>query len=397
MKNLDIFRTKQKEAAAAMQKAMTSGDEQQITAAWESFQQAVADTVKADFAEAELLNDSRILEQRGVRQLTKAETEYWNKFIEASKSQNYKQAIADIDVSFPETVVEDVYKELKQEHPLLAKVNFQNVSILTKWILSDHSSQKAIWGELNSGITEEITGALKKIELVSNKLSAFMIVPIDMLQLGARFIDNYVRMLLVEAIALGLEYGIVKGNGVKEPVGLIRDIHEGVSYNTETGYPVKGKIKVTDFTPANYGKLLAQLAKTEKGNPRKVNSVLLICNQSEYFKKIMPATTVLNSNGTYASNVFPFPTDVVISNELDDNEAIVCLPEEYFFGIGSDRKGTIEYSDEFKFLEDARTYKIKMHGNGRAYDNTVALYLDITDIDPAFITVKNVAAATGTA
>ena len=213
MKNLDIFRTKQKEAAAAMQKAMTSGDEQQITAAWESFQQAVADTVKADFAEAELLNDSRILEQRGVRQLTTAETEYWNKFIEASKSQNYKQAIADIDVSFPETVVEDVYKELKQEHPLLAKVNFQNVSILTKWILSDHSSQKAIWGELNSEITEEITGALKKIELVSNKLSAFMIVPIDMLQLGARFIDNYVRMLLVEAIALGLEYGIVKGNG----------------------------------------------------------------------------------------------------------------------------------------------------------------------------------------
>ena len=392
MKNLDIFRTKQKEAAAAMQKAMTSGDETQITEAWEKFQQAVADTVKADFAEAELLNDSRILEQRGVRQLTKAETDYWNKFIEASKSQNYKQAIADIDVSFPETIIEDVYKELKQAHPLLDKINFQNVAILTKWILSDHTTQRAVWGEINGEITEEIAGALKKIDLVANKLSAFMIVPMDMLQLGARFIDNYVRMLLVEAIAIGLEYGIVKGTGVNEPIGLIRDISAGVSFNTETGYPAKTKDVVKDFTPVNYGALLAKLAKTEKGNSRRITSVMLICNQSEYFKKIMPATTVLGDNGTYTGNVFPFPTDVVISNELEDNEAILCLPEEYFFGLGSNKKGTIEYSDEFKFLEDARTYKIKMHGNGRAYDNTVALYLDITNIDPAFITVKNVAA-----
>lgn len=392
MKNLDIFRTKQKEAAAAMQKAMASGDEAQITAAWEAFQQAVADTVKADVVEAELMNDSRILEQRGVRQLTKAETDYWNKFIEASKAQNYKQAIADLDVSFPETIIEDVYKELKEAHPLLEKINFQNVAILTKWILSDHTTQRAVWGEINGEITKEIEGALKKIDLVANKLSAFMIVPVDMLQLGARFIDNYVRMLLVEAIALGLEYGIVKGTGVNEPVGLIRDIHEGVSFNTETGYPAKEKIAVKDFTPANYGDLLARLAKTEKGNSRRITGVTLICNQSEYFKKIMPATTFHNTDGLYTRDVFPFPTDVVISNELADNEAVLCLPEEYFFGLGSNKKGTIEYSDEFKFLEDARTYKIKMHGNGRAYDNTVALYLDITDIDPAFITVKNVAA-----
>lgn len=392
MKNLDIFRTKQKEAAAAMQKAMASGDEAQITAAWEAFQQAVADTVKADVVEAELMNDSRILEQRGVRQLTKAETDYWNKFIEASKAQNYKQAIADLDVSFPETIIEDVYKELKEAHPLLEKINFQNVAILTKWILSDHTTQRAVWGEVNSEITKEIEGALKKIDLVANKLSAFMIVPVDMLQLGARFIDNYVRMLLVEAIALGLEYGIVKGTGVNEPVGLIRDISAGVSFNTETGYPAKSKIAVKDFTPANYGDLLARLAKTEKGNSRRITGVTLICNQSEYFKKIMPATTFHNTDGLYTRDVFPFPTDVVISNELADNEAVLCLPEEYFFGLGSNKKGTIEYSDEFKFLEDARTYKIKMHGNGRAYDNTVALYLDITDIDPAFITVKNVAA-----
>ena len=61
--------------------------------------------------------------------------------------------IANIDVAFPETIIEDVFKEITETHPLLAAVNFQNVSILTKWILSDHASNKAVWGEINGEIT----------------------------------------------------------------------------------------------------------------------------------------------------------------------------------------------------------------------------------------------------
>ena len=102
----------------------------------------------------------------------------------------------------------------------------------------------------------------------------------------------------------------------------------------------------------------------------------------------MPATTVLNGAGAYVNNLFPFPTDVVISNELEDGEAVVCLPEEYFMGIGGAKEGVIEYTDELKFLEDKRVYKIKMYGMGKAYDNTVALLLDISELDPAYITVK---------
>ena len=79
---------------------------------------------------------------------------------------------------------------------------------------------------------------------------------------------------------------------------------------------------------------------------------------------------------------------MVISNELEDGEAIVCLPEEYFMGIGGSKEGVIEYTDELKFLEDKRVYKIKMYGMGKAYDDTVSLLLDISELDPAYITVK---------
>ena len=388
MKNKDFTKSAQKEAAAKLAVAMQSGDEEEIKKAWEGFAEAVRVAVQADIETENVETaDAQAMAARGVRQLTSEERKYWNKFIAASKASDYKQAIDNIDVSFPETIIEDVFKEITETHPLLAAVNFQNVSILTKWILSDHASNKAVWGEINGEITEEIQGALKSIDLITNKLSAFAIVPLDMLELGAEFIDRYIRALLVEAIALGLEYGIIKGNGVKEPIGLIRDIHEGVEYSTLTGYPSKTAVKVTSFEPAEYGALCATLAVSEKGNPRVVPEVTLICNQHDYFTKIMPATTVLGSNGAYVNNIFPHPTKVIVSNALANNEAILCLLDEYFFGLGSNKNGTMTYSDEFKFLEDARTYKIKLHGNGRAYDNTCAILLDISALEPAYLPV----------
>ena len=389
MKNKDILATKQREAAAALSTAMQSGDEEQIKKAWEGFAEAVKVAVQAEIeTESVETNDAQALAARGVRQLTSDERKYWEKFIEASKSANVKQAIANIDVAFPETIIEDVFKEITEKHPLLEAVNFQNVSILTKWILSDHSTNAAVWGEINGEITKEIEGALKKIDLVHNKLSSFAVIPLDMLELGPVFVDRYIRALLVESIALGLEYGIVKGKGVNEPIGLIRDIHTGVSISETDGYPAKTAVKITSFEPTEYGTLLAELAVSEKGNPRVVPEVTLICNQHDYFKKIMPATTVLGMDGTYKRDLFPYPTKVIVSNALANNEAIICLLDEYFFGLGGSKNGVLTYDDSFKFLEDARTYKIKLHGNGRAYDNTCAILLDTTDLQPAYIPIE---------
>ena len=160
-----------------------------------------------------------------------------------------------------------------------------------------------------------------------------------------------------------------------------------MSFSSETGYPQKNAVAVKSFLPAEYGKVLSQLAKTERGTLRKFDQVTLVCNQVDYLEKVMPATTVLNANGTYSTNLFPFPTEVIRSNEMETGKALVFLPEEYFFGLGSSKDGTLEYSDDFKFLADQRVYKIKMHGMGRAWDNTVAVLLDISKLNPAYITV----------
>lgn len=51
-------------------------------------------------------------------------------------------------------------------------------------------------------------------------------------------------------------------------------------------------------------------------------------------------------------------------------------------GTGTGKGGKIEYSDEYKFLEDQRVYRIKLFGNGRPMDDKAFIYLDISALKP---------------
>ena len=409
------------EATAALQAAFNAEDTtpEVMQGAFEQFAQAIAATVQADFESAN--GDRNILAQRGFRQLTAEENKYYQALIEAGKSKNPVQTYAGLlsDKVMPTTIIEDVYKDLLAEHPLLAKINFQSVQYLTRWILNDHSVQTAAWGAVNSQIAQQITSAFRTVEITQCKLSAYAVIEKDMLDLGPAFLDNYIRTFLKEALAVALEDAIVTGNGLNMPIGLDRDIHQGVSVSSSTGYPQKTAVALTSFMPKEYGAVLAELCETEvyytadatgvitpastaansDGSPksgytkhggamRSFDEVTLICNMKDYLSKVMPATTVLNAAGSFTNNIFPFPTDVVRSNRVPTGKAILCLPEEYFFGIGSSKEGTLEYSDDYHFLEDQRVFKIKMHGYGKAWDNTVAILLDISNLVEAYVYVK---------
>ncbi len=390
-----MIKVNEKQSATALMKAFKSGKENEIKQAWNDFHNSIVETVKADYEEALQSNDKNILSQRGFRVLTNAEQKFYEKFIAGAKTSTPKQALVDLlttENGMPETIIEDVYKDLVDEHPLLAKVKFQNVKYLTSWLLNDHTPDQAVWGEINAEITKQIESGFKTLNITQGKLSAYLVIPMDMLDLGPAFLDNYIRTILKEVMACGLEYGIIKGKGVKgEPIGLIRNIAKDVSVNQETGYPSKEAIPVKDFTPASYGALIGNnLVVKENGKLRKITGVEMIVNPKDYLTKVMPATTVQNANGEYKRDLFPIPTEVIPSIALDEGEAILTILSEYFMGVGSSKEGTIEYSDEFKFLEDKRTYKTKLHAFGRAEDNTSAILLDISGLEPAYITVKHV-------
>lgn len=376
--------------AKAMADALREGSAEKFSQAFGDFTEKIASDIREEYEMIKDETDSKILASRGYRQLTSKEKTFYEKWIEGAKTSNPKQAFTDlIDAEgMPETIIEDVFRDLTTEHPLLSKVDFVYVKYLTNWLLNDQPDSTYAWGELDSTITSKLEAAFKNIKIEQAQLTAFMQIGVGMLELGPKFLDAYVRRVLKETNAIGLEFGIVNGSGINCMIGLTKKIAKGVSVDTENGYPEKEAIPVVDFTPENYGKLVAKLAINENGKKRSVKGLTMLTNTVDYLTKIMPATTVLNTNGSYVNNLFPIPTDVVESQAVKDNQAILFLPKHYFVGVGHSKDGAITYSDDYKFLENQRVYKTVMYAAGKASDDNVAIVLDISKLKPAYLNVK---------
>lgn len=378
MKNKDLIKQGLLEK---LNVAMKSEDEGAIAEAFADFATEVQQNVLNDVAAYRETQDVAILQRRGVRVLTQKEKEFYEGYIEKLKIDP-KQAFSGSDNALPESVIEDVLGNIKTNHPLLQLIDFKPTTAKVKLVMNAQGSQKATWGALNSTITKELNASLKNKELTICKLTAYLTISQDMLEAGAEWLDAYVREILSESIALGLEDAIITGTGKNMPIGMDRQVQDDVTV-TSGEYPKKEKIVLINFSPTNYGELLSKIATdpndSEKARP--LNQVVLIVNPFDYFTKIMPATTVLRPDGTYATEVFPFPTVVIQSCAVERNTAIIGLPSKYFLSIGPGTNGgKIEYSDEFKFLDDLRTYKIKMFGNGRATDDNAFKLLDISKL-----------------
>lgn len=395
MTNMDTFNAKKDELLANISNSISANDAEGMKGAldaWQGFMLGEFEAAKNEFAATA---DKNVLAARGVRQLTTEETNYFNEFITKARAAAGDGVITNIGKALPETVINAALEDIKQSHPLLAAIDFQNTAAAIKWVLNDKGAQSATWDELNTAISTEVKGQIDVLDMVLCKLTAFMYCTNDMLDLGPAWVEAYVRMTLAEALANGLEAGIVDGDGVKKPIGMTRDFTK--SFSSTTGYPRKTATAVTDLSVATFSTVLDTLSKTRLGNTRDVASVILVVNPADYFTKVMPATTILTPNGTYQNNVFPFPTTVIRSTAVPTGHAVVGIAKNYFMGLGSSKGGKLEYSDDFKFLDDLRTYKIKLYGNGRAVDINSFVYLDISGVKPVYPTVNTLDVTPATA
>lgn len=335
------------------------------------------------------VHDQQVLASRGVRQLTSAEKKYYEKLIDAFKSENPKQALTNPEIVMPETVLDAVFDDLQTEHPLLSHLSFTNTRGAIKFLFSTNDFQKAVWGKLCAEITEEIEASFSEIDMTLMKLSAFIPVCEAMLDLGPVWLDSYVRQILYETLANGLEDGIINNlNTTTGPVGMIANMTTGSGGVGAATFTAKTATPITDLQPATLGAQLAKLAVDAAGKSRAIRDVILIVNPTDYFTKVFPATTVMNGAGVYVNNVLPYPMTIIQSAAVATGKAVLGLGYKYFMGIGMDsRAGRIEYSDEFKWLDDERVYKIKLYANGMPMDNNAFQYLDISGLKPATVRV----------
>ena len=390
MINKDLLNATQLEITQKISNAAQNGNQEEFENGLQEMFQNIHDQIIAEAASVQNTADVAVLAQRGVRQLTSEERSFYNTVIDAMKASgasNPMMVLTNVDKTFPLTIITQVMEDMKQAHPLLAAVDTVSVTGLAKILLNTDAGDNATWGALESEITKEITSGFREIDMTQNKLSAYMPISIDMLELGANWLDTYIRTCLSEALAIGFENAIVTGTGKDMPIGMDRQVQENV---TVVGgvYPKKEAIAITDLKIATYGNLVAQLAVNEQGKSRAVRDLILVCNPQDYYKLVLPATTIMTPDGKYVNDVLPYPTTIIPSVACAANEAILGMGKRYFLGVGGKRG--IQFSDDYKFLEDQRYYKIVAYANGRAKDNNSFLRLDISGLKrlvPEVITI----------
>ncbi|MBO6034147.1 MAG: phage major capsid protein [Prevotella sp.] len=390
MKNLDAVKAKKDELYSAVTAALASGNEEQIKAAMQDLQEYNKAELKSIYDEYEASKDEAVLEARGIKALTSDEEKFWNQVINDAKVR-FRNSASDgvytgITELLPKTEYYSIVEELKQEHPLLSVINFTNTSAVTKWTIDNSAEQRATWDELNTPIVTALEGGpFITVDMTLCKLTAYIFVSNDMLDLGPRWVAAYAITLLKESVWLGLEYAIISGNGKKMPIGMMADYK--APFDASTGYPTKAAIKCTGFTKEFYGEMLSIMSIKDNGRTRGINGVLLVVNPTDYFTKIFPATTALGLDFKYINGIFPYPTQVVQSTAVPQGKAVMGVAKDYFMGLGSAKGGKLEYSDDYKFLEDLRTYKIKVYANGQPKQYNAFQVLDISDLEEVFPTV----------
>lgn len=386
-------------AVAAVREAAQGKDGAVFEGALMQLGTAIEQRVLAEYESLRNEHDVAVLAARGVRQLTSGESKFYAALSEAAKATNPVMALKELDVVVPQTIIEQVFEDLKTEHPLLDAINFVYGKGVTKWLVNTDEGEMATWSALTDEIVTEIASGFKEIDNTQNTLSAFLPVSKAMLELGPVWLDRYVRAVLSEALALGLENGVVNGKGqttnLHEPIGMIRDMSQAVDQSS--GYAEKAAVKITEITPKTMGALAAKISRTEKGKTRRVKDMILVVNPTDYLEKVMPATTVQLPGGGYASDQLPLRgCKIIQSDAVPSGKAIFGLGKKYAFVSGSPggKDGFIDFSDHCKFLQNQRVYLTLLYGHGQPVDNNCFVVLDISELEPMCYPVRMINSGT---
>ena len=109
MKSNDMKNKNRLEIRAAMQEAVKAGDPEQFAKKMDEMMDLIAGEVREEYEqklqEVQQSNDARVLAARGERCLTAEEKAYYTAFAEAAMSADPKQAVTNLEVTLPRTVI----------------------------------------------------------------------------------------------------------------------------------------------------------------------------------------------------------------------------------------------------------------------------------------------------
>lgn len=388
MTNRDEINERVKTIFQSLGEAIKNDDAEAAAEAFQEAQMQLCETIEQQFNQYGNLTDIAVLQQRGLRALTSEEESWYQEFIGAVKT-GAKQAITNLTAAMPVTIIDRVIDDMKKNHPLLDAISIQNAAGAQRLVMNavQMASKLGTWGQVTSAITEELSGQIKTVDVTVAKYTAYFIIPKDYVKFNFAFapmwVDQYIRIILSESIAFGLEKTIVSGDGDKQFVGMDRN----TTSITSGKYAKKSAVAITNWGD-DYADVIASMAKDDNNDDRYVPEVLLIVNPQDNIKKVRKAQNVITHAGILDMISHTWPTRVVTSSMISANSAIVGIPGNYFAAINGGTSGIIEYDDSTQFLQDNRVYTTRVYGAGMPVDNKSFVLLDISNVADSALPVE---------
>jgi hypothetical protein len=304
--------------------------------------------------------------------LTANEIKFFNEINKEVGSKN--------GILIPEETYNQVFDELTTEHPLLSIINFKNAGMRLKTLTVKSETGTAVWGNVFGEILGQLDATFQETAFEQNKLTAFVVIPKDALKFGATWLKQFVMEQIKEAMSVALETAIVKGNGDKQPIGLIKDLANGtvqsekIVYNTDK----TALASLATLDPTNAPKLLAPVMKalsiSDKGNRLNIaGQTYLLVNPADYYDLVAKFTS-MNLNGVYTTTL-PFGVQLAESKAVDTGKAIAFVANRYDAYIGGGV--ALEEFDQTLAIQDMQLVTAKSYWYGKAKDNHTAALLTL--------------------
>ncbi|GFH42733.1 phage major capsid protein [Lactococcus hodotermopsidis] len=298
--------------------------------------------------------------------MTASEVKFFN---DISKNVGTKNPIL-----LPEESINEVFEDLKTEHPILSVINFKNAGLRLKALVAE-TSGAAGWDDVFTDIKNQLDTVFSEEDFSQSKLTAFVVVPKDALKFEPFWLKQFILGQITEAFSVALESAIVNGDGNKKPIGLTRDLNSGTTSGGVTIFnPKTSTIDLTGLTPENAPSLLKNamsvLSMSEKGKSVAIaGSVIMLVNPSDYYE-LEAKFTSLNSNGVYTFTL-PFGIKVMQSVAVSAGKVVIFVAKRYnaYVGGGTEIK---EYEQTLA-VDDLNLYTAKAFYFGKPKDNNVAV------------------------
>lgn len=285
-------------------------------------------------------------------------------FNEVNTEVGYKE-----EKLLPQETIDEIFEDMTTDHPFLSKIGLKNAGLRLKFLKSE-TTGLAVWGKIFGEIKGQLDAAFSDEEEISNKLTAFVVIPKDLRDFGPAWIERFVRLQIQEAFSVALELAFLTGDGQDKPIGLDRDINNGTITGGVTTYPKKAAEGTLTFADpqATVNELTSVYeyhSTKENGKPLSVGGKVVMVVSPMDSWKVRAQYTHLNSNGVYVT-ALPFNLDIVESEAMTQNETLTFVTGRYDAYVGGGVK--INKFDQTLALEDLELFVAKQFAFGKAKD-----------------------------